>query len=87
MSNDQIFHNGHFRRGDRIKKHITKSETIFVQLLTLGQVAGDIRADLDVQAVSRSLVNTVVGMRVMAKVNPDRQHLEDMVSVALTVLD
>ena len=37
--------------------------------------------------LARSLVNTVVGMRVMAKVNPDRQQLEDMVSVALTVLD
>ena len=62
--------------GDRIKSHIAKSETLFVQLLTLAQAAGDLSPNLAVQAVSRSLVNTVVGMRVMAKVNPDRQHLE-----------
>ncbi len=73
--------------GDRIKHHMAIAETLFIQLLTQAQVEGDLAADRDVQALARSLVNTIVGMRVMAKVNPNREQLEDMVSVALTVLD
>lgn len=72
---------------DRIKNHMTKAETVFVQLLTLARAAGDLTSDRDVQALARSLVNTVVGMRVTAKVNPNRQQLEDMVSASLSVLD
>ena len=73
--------------GDRIKSHIARAETTFMQLLTQAQAEGDLPADRDVQALARSPVNTVVGLRVMAKINPDRGQLEDMVSVALTVLD
>ena len=73
--------------GDRIRQNIAAAETVFVQLLSQAQAEGDLPAGQDVQALARALVNTVVGLRVMAKINPDRQQLEDTMSVALRLLD
>ena len=72
---------------ERIRNHLIESESVFARLLTQAQTEGDLSSEQEVQALARSLINTVVGMRVLAKINPDRQALEDMVTVALSVLD
>lgn len=71
---------------ERIKNHLKESERLFVHLLTQAQNEGDLAAEQDVHALARFLINTVVGLRVMAKINPDRQMLREMVAVALQVL-
>ncbi|MEM7346060.1 MAG: TetR/AcrR family transcriptional regulator [Chloroflexota bacterium] len=71
----------------RIKANLATGEEMFTALLSQGQARGEISPTLDPRAIARSLVNAIVGMRVMAKVDPNRQVLDDLVTVALSVLD
>ena len=70
----------------RISRYIGRSEDVFESALTRAREAGEISADSDLKALARFLVNTLHGLRVLARAGSDREVLDDAVSVALGVL-
>lgn len=52
-----------------------------------GQAAGEITARHHPRALARHLANSLQGLMVTAKANPDRAVLEDIVGMALSALD
>ena len=57
-------------------------ETIHGALLR-GQAAGEIAAGTDTRGLARFMVSTIQGLRLVAKANPDRERLTDIVDVAM----
>ncbi len=45
-----------------------------------------VRSDQDARAVARLLVNVSIGLRIQAKIAPDRTTLEEIVATALTTI-
>ena len=62
-------------------------EFIFHSLLHQAQEAGEVRPDHDIQALAHYLTNAVFGIRVMSKMNPDKQVLTNVVTLTLSILD
>ena len=63
------------------------TERLFRRSLELAQERGELAADRDARALARYLVSAIQGLRVMAKADPNRAALRDVVGVALGVLD
>jgi TetR/AcrR family transcriptional regulator, transcriptional repressor for nem operon len=70
----------------RISRYVSRTEDAFEDALTRAREAGEISADSDPKALARFLVNTLHGLRVLARAGSDRELLDDAVSVALGVL-
>lgn len=70
----------------RIENNLKRIEKAYHNALKRSQEKGDLPSDRDIQALSRFLVCTLQGLRVMTKVNCDRDALEDIAKVALSVL-
>jgi TetR/AcrR family transcriptional regulator, transcriptional repressor for nem operon len=62
------------------------TERLFRRGLELAQERGELAADRDVRALARYLVSAMQGLRVMAKADPNKAALRDVVGVALGVL-
>lgn len=62
-------------------------EAAFRRILTGARKRGEISADKSVADLARFLAATVNGLRVMAKVSPDRSALNSVVRIALRALD
>lgn len=62
-------------------------EQAFMQAVASGQASGLIASRERPRALARFLVNTVTGLNVAAKSRPGRAVLDDIVRVALRVLD
>jgi TetR/AcrR family transcriptional repressor of nem operon len=58
----------------------------FEDALTRAKKAGEISADSDPKALARFLVNTLHGLRVLARTGSERDALEDTVRIALGAL-
>lgn len=70
----------------RISNYIRRTEDAFEGALVRARDRGEICSDSDPRALSRFLVNTLHGMRVLARAGADRETLEDTVRVALQAL-
>jgi TetR/AcrR family transcriptional repressor of nem operon len=62
-------------------------ESIFQGLLQQAQEAKELSADQDTEALAQYLTNAVFGIRVMSKMNPDRQVLSNVVNLTLSILN
>lgn len=62
-------------------------EFIFHNLLDQAQQSNELSPDHDNQALAQFLTNAVFGIRVMSKVNPDKQVLTNVVNLTLSILD
>ncbi len=62
------------------------TERLFRRGLELARERGELAADRDVRALARYLVSAMQGLRVMAKADPNKAALRDVVGVALGVL-
>ena len=62
-------------------------EFIFHRLLHHAQQARELSPDHDIRALAQYLVNAVFGIRVISKVNPDKQVLTNVVNLTLSILD
>lgn len=71
----------------RCRAGIARTEDAFYRAVRRGQESGEIRADRDARALARYLASNLNGLLVMAKADPDRAALEDVVRLALSVLD
>ncbi len=70
----------------KISAHLSRMETGFYQALLRAQAHGEIAAERNLQALARFLTSSVNGLSVMAKAVSDRNVLQDIVTVILSVL-
>ena len=72
---------------NRIDTHFCQIASAFKQALTKAQGKREIDSDMDLNAIAKYLTSSLQGLRVMGKVNRDRQTLDSIVDVILSVLD
>jgi len=70
----------------RISGYIRRTEDAFRGALVRARDRGEIPSDSDPRALARFVVNTLHGLRVLARAGTDRETLEDTVGVALQAL-
>jgi TetR/AcrR family transcriptional regulator, transcriptional repressor for nem operon len=70
----------------RISSYIKCTEEAFQGALERARHRGEISSDSDPRALARFLVNTLHGLRVLARAGADRETLEDTVHIALGAL-
>jgi TetR/AcrR family transcriptional regulator, transcriptional repressor for nem operon len=70
----------------RISEYIGRTEDAFYGALERARDRGEIPSDSDPRALARFLVNTLHGLRVLARAGVDRVTLEDTVRVTLGAL-
>ncbi|MGB0384132.1 MAG: TetR/AcrR family transcriptional regulator [Ardenticatenaceae bacterium] len=61
-------------------------EALFYDFLVRAQANGEVSAKHDARALARFLFSAIQGIAVIAKTRPERQVLEDIVNVTLSVL-
>lgn len=66
---------------------IHKLEDLLYEVLVRSRDKGEIPPDKDPRALARHLLCSLQGLRVISKVNPDKEALLDMVRVTLCVLE
>lgn len=71
---------------DRISGYVLRTEAAFEGALARARENGELSANSDPKALARFLVNTLHGMRVLARAGADRETLEDIVQVTLGAL-
>ncbi len=71
----------------RLNEAEADKEAVFAAALRQAQQKGEIAADKDPQALARFLYNTVLGLRVRARRGPERETLQDIIDITLSVLD
>ena len=72
---------------EMIQKNDQQVEETFFQVIKQGQDSGEIATSRDARALARFLFNTVKGMQVMVKSTTERTVFEDIISLAVSVLD
>ena len=71
----------------KIAGMFTKTEALFYELLKHGQENGEISKSHDPEVLSLYLHNSLVGLRVLVKIEADKKKLESIVDMTLSVLD
>lgn len=71
----------------KIAGMFTKTEALFYELLKHGQENGEISKSHDPEVLSLYLHNSLVGLRVLVKIEADKRKLESIVDMTLSVLD
>jgi len=71
----------------RTCSNMAAMEEAFYHALLRGKKAGELKSVRDPRAVARFLYSNLQGLSLMAKATRDRQTLEDVVKVTLSVLD
>src|SRR5258708_5910235 len=70
----------------RVQSGLSHTEEAFYHVLIKAQAAGELAWTCDPHRSARFLLNTLLGLRVLGRANPDRRTLEDIVTTALSVL-
>lgn len=71
----------------RVSTAMTRMEEAFRRAVKRGQGMGEINRTHDARALARFLNSNLNGLNVVAKVNPDRKALKDVVAVVMNALD
>ncbi|WP_438297905.1 TetR/AcrR family transcriptional regulator [Sporosarcina sp. FA15] len=71
----------------KIAEMFTKTEALFYELLKHGQKNGEISKNHNPEVLSLFLHNSLVGLRVLVKIEADKKKLESIVDMTLSVLD
>jgi TetR/AcrR family transcriptional repressor of nem operon len=72
---------------ERLARSMKRVEAAFYQALVSARRAGEIRTKRDLRSLARFLTSSVQGLRVMGRVNPDRQALMEVAEFILAALD
>lgn len=70
----------------RILSNYRQLESALIRVLRRGQATGEITGEYAAPALARFFLTTMQGLRILAKAQPDRVLLEEVISVALTTL-
>lgn len=71
----------------RVAASMRTIEDALFRLIERGQALGEVDRRHEARALARFLVAVLHGLRVMAKVDPDRRRLQDVADLALAQLD
>ncbi|MEB3283198.1 MAG: TetR/AcrR family transcriptional regulator [Lyngbya sp.] len=71
----------------RVASNLKRIEQAFYTALSRAQEKGEISPENNLQALARYLTCNLQGLRVISKVNPDAQVLQEIVQIVLSVLD
>ena len=71
----------------RVRDAMQHLEDTLHKLLDQAHKSGELSTTHDLQALAQFLANAIFGMRVQAKINPDRQVLTHVMNLTLSVLD
>jgi len=66
---------------------LNRVETFFLRCIEAGQVQGTITSSMPAQSIAHHLLGVLMGVRVLARVRPERALLEAVVLPALALLD
>lgn len=66
---------------------LTRIETFFLGCIEAGQAEGTITCSMPAQNIAHHLLGVLMGVRVLARVRPDRALLEGAIAPALALLD
>ena len=69
------------------RKVLEQMESILTAVVERGQAKGEITREEDARSLARFLATSIGGLNLVAKAKPDRKQLDDVVRVALRVLD
>jgi TetR/AcrR family transcriptional regulator, transcriptional repressor for nem operon len=78
-------HDAEFRK--IIAAVLTRIEAFFLRCIETGQAEDTITSSLPAQKIARHLLGVLMGVRVLARVRPDRALLEGAIAPALALLD
>lgn len=70
-----------------VNANMEAMEEIFHTLVKEGQAAGDINRKFSARALARNLFSSFNGLTIIGQTRPDKELLEDIAKVALSVLD
>lgn len=63
------------------------TEELFRNLIIQGQQAGELSASLDAELLAPYLNNSLIGLRVMAKTQYNREKLKQIIATTMSILD
>lgn len=72
---------------EKVVDSFSKTEKLLNELLLQGQTSGEISRHHDAKKLSQFMHNSLVGLRVLAKTNNDKEKLESIIDMTLSVLD
>lgn len=72
---------------EHVQRHFARVENAFEVTLRRGLETGELQTATDAKALARFLTNNLQGIRVMAKTQPDRAALQDVVEVTMQALE
>jgi TetR/AcrR family transcriptional repressor of nem operon len=78
-------HDAQFRK--IIAKALEQIETFFFRCIQIGQADGTITRSVAARALAQHLMAVLMGLRVLARVRPERALLESVIAPALMLLD
>lgn len=70
----------------RVANNLHRIERAFYTALSRAKEKGEISPEKNLQALARYLTCNLQGLRVISKVNPDRQNLKEIVQIVLSAL-
>jgi TetR/AcrR family transcriptional repressor of nem operon len=70
-----------------IVQGVDRLEQGIYSLLEKGQGSGEIPGNKDIKAIARLMIATSYGLNIAARINPNRDALEDMAQAAVSTLD
>jgi TetR/AcrR family transcriptional repressor of nem operon len=73
--------------GDSLKASLKRIEAAFYDALVAAKAQGELRTRRDLRALARFLSSSLQGLRVMARVNPDKDVLNGIADIILAALD
>lgn len=71
----------------KLQASLKRIEAAFYDALVAARNQGEIRTRRDLRALARFLTSSLQGMRVIARVNPDRDSLNSIADIVITALD
>lgn len=72
---------------EKVVDSFSKTEKLLNELLLRGQTLGEISHHHDAEKLSQFMHNSLVGLRVLAKTSDDKEKLESIIDMTLSVLD
>lgn len=71
----------------KISRHLGRTEYAFHRALIRAQISGEIPEERDPRALARFLVNSLQGLRVMARAGAQKEVMKDAATVTILALD
>ena len=72
---------------EKVAENFYKTENLLYELLLRGQKSGEVPDYHDAKRLSQFFHNSLVGLRVLAKTTDDKEKLENIIDMTLSVLD